>query len=101
MATRRRKAERAEAQSLRQIPSARSIARLLTISRDTLSKSETISVAAIEDQVPLLVEVREIVAAFHDMILIASSFNQDPQGGPSLWLGPHIVGRPNEVLEPM
>ena len=45
-ATRRRRAEKAEAQSLRQIPSARTIARLLTISRDTLSKSETITVAA-------------------------------------------------------
>jgi transposase len=51
-ATRRRRAEKAEAQSLRQIPSARTIARLLTFSRDTLSKSETVTVAAIEDQVP-------------------------------------------------
>jgi hypothetical protein len=45
------------------VPSARTIARLLTISRDLLSKSETITVAAIEDQVPLLVEAREIIAA--------------------------------------
>ena len=44
------------------IPSARTIARLLTISRDTLSKSETVTVAVIEDQVPLLVEAREIIA---------------------------------------
>jgi transposase len=58
-ATRHRRAEKAEAQSLRQIPSARTI-----ISRDTLSKSETITVAAIEDQIPLLVEAREIISSF-------------------------------------
>jgi transposase len=78
--TRRRRAEKAEAQSLRQIPSARTIARLLTFSRDTLSKSETVTVAAIEDQVPLLVEAREIIAAFHAMIRRKSQPNLD------LWL---------------
>jgi len=77
-ATSRRRAEKAEAQSLRQIPSARTIARLLTISRDTLSKSETVTVAAIEDQVPLLVEAREVIAAFHDMIRRKSQPNLDP-----------------------
>jgi transposase len=77
-ATRRRRAEKAEAQSLRQIPSARTIARMLTISRDTLSKSETVTVATIEDQVPLLVEAREIIAAFHDMIRRRSQPNLDP-----------------------
>jgi len=35
--------------------SARTIARLMAISRDTLSKSEMVTVAAIEDRVPLLV----------------------------------------------
>jgi transposase len=69
-----------EAQSLRQIPSARTIARLLTIGRDTLSKSETVTVAAIEEQVPLLVEAREIIAAFNDMIRRKSQPNLD------LWL---------------
>jgi transposase len=49
----------------------------LTISRDTLSKSETVTVAAIEDQVPPLVEAREIIAAFHDMIR-RSQPNLDP-----------------------
>jgi len=77
-ATSRRRAEKAEAQSLRQIPSARTIARLLTISRITLSKSETITVAAIEDQMPLLVEAREIIAAFHAMIRRKSQPNLDP-----------------------
>ena len=89
-ATRRRRAEKAETDSLRQIPSARTIARLLTISRDTLSKSETVTVAAIEDQVPLLVEAREIIAGFHDMIrrksqpnraLVIVHWSNGPMGG--------------------
>jgi len=67
-ATRRRRAEKADPQSLQRTPSARTIARLMTIGRDTLSKSETVTIAAIEDKVPLLVQAREIIAAFHAMI---------------------------------
>jgi transposase len=81
-ANQRRRAEKAEVQSLRQVPSARTIARLLTISRDTLSKSETITVAAIEDQIPLLVEAREIIAVFHAMVRRKSQPDLDP------WLDP-------------
>ena len=77
-ATRRRRAEKAEAQSLRQIPSARTVARLLTIGRDTLSKSETITVAAIEDQVPLLVEAREVINDFHAIVRQKSEPRLDP-----------------------
>jgi len=40
----------------------------MTNGRDTLSKSETVTIAAIEQGVPLLVEAREIIAAFHAMI---------------------------------
>jgi len=40
----------------------------MTTSRDTLSKSETVTVAAIEDRVPLLAEAREVIAEFHAMI---------------------------------
>lgn len=67
-ATRRRRAEKADAASLHRVPSARTIARLMTTGRDTLSKSETVTIAAIEEGVPLLVEAREVVAAFHAMI---------------------------------
>jgi transposase len=67
-ATRRRRAEKANAANLQQIPSARTIARLMTIGRDTLSKAETVTIAAIETGVPALVEAREIIAAFHSMI---------------------------------
>jgi transposase len=67
-ATRRRRAEKADAQNLQRIPSARTIARLMTIGRDLLTKAETVTVAAIEAGVPSLVEAREIIAEFHLMI---------------------------------
>lgn len=67
-ATRRRRAERADTQNLQRIPSARTIARLMTIGRDLHSKAETVTVAAIEAGVPTLVEAREIIAEFHLMI---------------------------------
>jgi len=55
-ATRRRRAETSDAQSLQRVPSARTIARLMTNGRDTPSKSESITIAAIEQGVPLLVD---------------------------------------------
>src|SRR3984885_10168199 len=67
-ATRRRRAERVDAQNLQRIPSARKIARLMTIGRDLLTKAETVTVAAIETGVPTLVEAREIITQFHLMI---------------------------------
>jgi transposase len=67
-ATRRRRAEKADAQNLQRIPSARTIARLLTIGPDLLSKAETITVAAIEAGVPTLVEARGAITDFHTMI---------------------------------
>lgn len=67
-ATRRRQAERIDTETLHRIPSARTIARLMTTGRDTLSKAETVMVAAVETDVPLLVEARTIVEDFHTMI---------------------------------
>ena len=66
-ATRRRQADRTD-NALSRAPAARTIARLMTIGRDRLSKSEAVTVAAIEGGVPLLVEAREIVAAFQAMV---------------------------------
>ncbi|WP_354202382.1 hypothetical protein [Bradyrhizobium sp. JR4.1] len=40
----------------------------MTNGRDTLSKSETVTIAAIEQGIPLLVEAREIIAGFRAMI---------------------------------
>lgn len=67
-ATRRRRSEKVTGDALSRAPAARTIARLMTIGRDSLSKSETVTVAAIEGGVPLLVEAREIIAAFQAMI---------------------------------
>ncbi|MBD9524718.1 ISL3 family transposase [Ensifer sp. ENS02] len=67
-ATRRKRADKADAETLTRIPSARTIARLLTTSRDNLTKSETVTIAAIEGGVPLLVKARDIITDFHRMI---------------------------------
>jgi len=67
-ATRRRKADRADAQSLARTPSARTLARLMTTSRDSLSKSESVTIAAVEEGLPSLVEAREVIAHFHSMV---------------------------------
>jgi transposase len=66
-ASRRRRAEKADG-ALGRTPSSRTIARLMTIGRDNLSKAETVTVATIESGVPLLVEARELIAAFQTMI---------------------------------
>jgi transposase len=67
-ATRRRRAERVLAEGLQRIPSARTIARLMTTGRDRLSQAETMTVAAIEGGAPVLLEAREIIADFQAMI---------------------------------
>ena len=76
-AARRRQGEKLD-NALSRVPSARTIARLMTVGRDGLSKAETVIVAAIEDGVPLLVEAREIVAAFQAMIRKKSLANLEP-----------------------
>src|ERR1019366_7995315 len=53
---------------MKRIPSARTIARLMTIGRDNLSKADTVTIAAIETNIPALVNAREIIAAFHATI---------------------------------
>jgi transposase len=67
-ATRRRRAEEMDATALGRTPSARTIARLLTVGRDGLSRAETVTVAAIEAGVPQLLEAREVITAFQGMI---------------------------------
>jgi hypothetical protein len=46
------------------VPSARTIARLMTIALDHLTKAQTVTIAAIEQGVPALIEAREIIAVF-------------------------------------
>ena len=50
----------------------------MTIGRDRLSKAETVTVAAIESGVELLVEAREIVADFQAMIRRKTLAELDP-----------------------
>lgn len=50
----------------------------MTIGRDDLSKSLTVTVAAIETGVPLLVEARDIIAAFQAMIRKKSLADLEP-----------------------
>jgi transposase len=77
-ATRRRKAEKMDCDALSRTPSARTVARLMTIGRDDLSKSQTVTIAAIEGGVPQLVEAREVVADFQAMIRKKSLADLEP-----------------------
>ncbi len=79
-ATRRRRSESANAESLRRLPSARTLARLMTNGREALSKADTITIAAIETGVPALVEAREIIASFHQML------RRKGEGAPIPWI---------------
>ncbi len=76
-ASRRRRADKADA-GLTRTPSARTIARLMTVGRDRLSKAETVTVAAVETAVPSLVAAREIIAAFQAMIRKKAEADLDP-----------------------
>ncbi|MGA7975452.1 MAG: ISL3 family transposase [Pseudolabrys sp.] len=67
-ATRRRRAERATDQQLQKVPSARTIARMMTMSRDYLTKADTVTIAAIENEVPALDAARDLIQRFHAMI---------------------------------
>ena len=75
---RRRRSERMDASAISRAPSARTIARLLTIGRDQLSKAETVTVAAIESAVEPLVEAHEVVADFQAMIRRKAPAELDP-----------------------
>src|SRR5690606_17423311 len=65
---RRRLAEKADQRALARTPSARSIARLMTLARNDLSKSDAVLIAAIEDSVPELTIARSLIADFQGMI---------------------------------
>lgn len=77
-ATRRRRAEKASNQQLQKVPSARTIARLMTTARDHLSKADTVTIAAIEAGVPTLVDARKLIDRFHAMIRKRTEADLDP-----------------------
>jgi transposase len=76
-ATRRRRADKVDTDTLHRVPSARTIARLMTIERNDLSKAETLTVVAVETGVPALVEARKIIEGFHMMIRRKASADLD------------------------
>ena len=67
-ATRRRRSEKAGRDTLRKVPSARVLGRLLMSLRDQLTKDDSITVATIERGVPILVRARRLVERFHQMV---------------------------------
>ena len=67
-ATRRRQADRTDIESLARVPSARTIARLMTIGRDQLTKAETLIIADIDGGAPSIVKARGITTDFQIMI---------------------------------
>ena len=67
-ASRRRRSEQMDVEGLKRVPSARTVARLMTTAPDDLTRAQTLTVAAIEAAAPPLVEAREIVDAFHSLI---------------------------------
>jgi transposase len=77
-ATRRRRADKISLHQLQKVPSARTIARLMTMARDHLSKADTVTVAALEAGVPALVEARKLVERFHAMIRQKTDAELDP-----------------------
>ncbi len=77
-ATRRRRAEKASDQQLQKVPSARTVARLMTTARDHLSKADTETIAAIEAGVPMLVGARTLIDQFHSMVRKRIASDLDP-----------------------
>jgi hypothetical protein len=67
-ATRRRRGEKASNQQLQRVPSARTIARLMTTARNHMSKADTITITAIEAGVPALVEAPTLTDRFRAMV---------------------------------
>ena len=65
--TRRRRSEHAES-ALSRTPGVRTIARMMTVGRATLSKAETVTLAVIENGVPSLVAARDMVDDFQTML---------------------------------
>ena len=76
-AERRSMAPRADARK-RKIPSARGIARMMTIERDALSKTVARTMAIIEEAVPALVMARDLMDRFHAMIQRHMSTDLEP-----------------------
>jgi len=76
--TRRRRSERMTSAALCRPPSARTIARLMTLKRDHLTKAETLMVAAIEQGAPALAEAQSLVDRFQSIVRRKAVDDLDP-----------------------
>ncbi|WP_247393003.1 hypothetical protein [Bradyrhizobium sp. 35] len=76
-ATRRRRAEIISRQ-IAEGPAARTIAQLMTMKRDHLTKAETLTVSAIEQSVPMLADANALVGRFHAMIRKRAEIELEP-----------------------
>ena len=75
--TRRRRADRMRAQGLLKAPSARTLARLMSLGRDHLTRMDAVTVAAVEAGVPDLADARHLVERFGAMIRTKASTELD------------------------
>lgn len=66
--TRRRRVDQMQAQGLTKAPSARTLARLMGMGRDHLTKADTVTVATVEARVPGLSDARSLVERFQAMV---------------------------------
>lgn len=65
---RRRRAGKTADQQVQKVPSARTIARMMTIAHDQLSKADSVTIAAIVAGAPALAEAQKLIEWFHAMI---------------------------------
>ena len=77
-ATRRRHAEMATDRQLQKVPAARTIAKLMTTKRGHLTKAEAVTVAAIENGVPMLAGAHTLVDRFQAMIRQKAASELEP-----------------------
>jgi hypothetical protein len=76
-AARRRRTEAAPTQAPIAPPSARSIARLMTIARDQVSGTDAVTVTVIEQALPQLVNGRDLLDRFQQMIRSKAGYALD------------------------
>lgn len=77
-ATRRRRAETISRQQLQKVPAARTIAQLMTTKRDHLTKAKAVTVATIEQSVPMLADAHALVGRFHAMVRKRAEIELEP-----------------------
>jgi transposase len=77
-ATRRRRSQKVSYQQLQRVPSARMIARLMTVKRDRMSKTEAVTLAALQAGVPSLIEAHALIDRFQAMIRTKDGNLLDP-----------------------